>query len=60
MENLFLGFCVIGLLIIWFEEKTFEIVHEKVKKRRSAGDRTCDVRKVWWGWKVIEYGECDL
>ncbi len=56
MNIIFLGALFI-LSIVWLEERSYYKAHKEVKDRWAAGDKTCAVRKVWYGWNVIEYAE---
>jgi len=42
---------------VWLEERSYYRAHKEVKERLASGDRTCAVRKTWYGWRVIEYAE---
>jgi hypothetical protein len=46
-------------LCVWLPEVNYRVVHERVKQRHAAGDALCGVRRTWYGWRVVEYGECD-
>ena len=56
MNTIFVVALII-LAIVWFEERSYYTANKEVKERWAAGDRTCAVRKVWYGWNVIEYAE---
>jgi hypothetical protein len=56
MNIIFIAALVI-LLAVWLEELNYRKVHKIVRERWANGDRTCGARKVWWGWRVIEYAE---
>tara|TARA_R110002096_G_scaffold431713_1_gene647341 strand:+ start:357 stop:533 length:177 start_codon:yes stop_codon:yes gene_type:complete len=56
MNMIFLAALII-LIVVWLEERSYHIAHKEVQERWAEGDRACAVRKVWYGWKVIEYAE---
>jgi len=56
MNLIFLAALLI-LTVVWLEEFNYRHVNKKVKERWASGDKSCAARKVWWGWRVVEYAE---
>lgn len=45
----------------FIEVYTFCSAHDKVNDRLEKSSwRTCGVKRTFYGWRVIEYAECDL
>ena len=57
MGKLMTALAVVAVALMLIEHFSWELSHDKVKRRQNSGDYTCGVKKTWWGWRVREYGE---
>ena len=55
--NIIFLLALIILAIVWINERSYSNALKKVQERWGRGDKSCELRKVWYGWRVIEYAE---